>query len=105
MSVRPVLASTLLDAARSKRRAVEQSRDAAPPGRSAKRRRINHLRSGHPALDEDVLEGGFSYGSGGVVGVACDETRTGVEVSCYEDSPLARCFGRAPRICAIDRSS
>lgn len=78
---RPVLASTLLGAPRLKRCASGQPVDAAGVEPTTTRRRASSLRTGYAIVDDDVLNKGFNYGRGGVVGVACDETRIGIEVS------------------------
>lgn len=45
----------------------------------------SRLGTGCAAIDEDVLDGGWTYGRGGVVGIACEDggERVGDEVSFF----------------------
>jgi len=73
----PILASTVLDASKAQ---PTVKRMASGPEAASEKQNSLRLKTGRPALDQDVLKGGFCYGRGGVVGVACEETRVGIEV-------------------------
>lgn len=81
LAARPMLASTLFDAAKAKRRASVTIRaSAASQGPGPESKSAHKLRTGFAAVDEDVLAGGICYGHDGIVGIAAEETRVGLEV-------------------------